>query len=97
MGGTSEAERRAEEAGRILRESNAILSGDHFVYVTGEHGDGWIDKEAIFPHTDRISRLTEFLAEALSGRDLDIVCGPATGGPVNAQYAHGADFLAAQP
>jgi orotate phosphoribosyltransferase len=86
MSRTPEAERRSEEADRILRESNAILSGDHFVYVTGEHGDGWIDKDAIFPHTDRISRLAELLAEAVGGRELDIVCGPATGGLVVSQW-----------
>ena len=86
MGGTPDAERRSEEADGVLRESNAILSGDHFVYVTGEHGDGWIDKDAIFPHTDRISRLAELLAEALAGRELDIVCGPATGGLVVSQW-----------
>jgi orotate phosphoribosyltransferase len=77
---------RAEAAERILRESNAILSGDHFVYVTGEHGDGWIDKDAIFPHTDRISALAKLLAEAVSGREFDIVCGPATGGLVVSQW-----------
>jgi orotate phosphoribosyltransferase len=81
-----DAPSRAEQADRILRESNAILTGDHFVYVTGQHGDGWIDKDAIFPHTDRISRLAELLSEALDGRGLDIVCGPATGGLVVSQW-----------
>ncbi len=94
MGGKAEAERRAEEAERILHESNAILSCDHFVYVTGEHGDGWIDKDAIFPYTDRISRLAELLAEALAERDLDVVCGPATGGLVVSQWtAHHLSLL----
>jgi orotate phosphoribosyltransferase len=77
---------RAEKAERILRESDAILTGDHFVYVTGEHGDGWIDKDAIFPHTERISALAELLAQAVSGRELDVVCGPATGGLVVSQW-----------
>jgi len=81
------ARQRAEAADRILRDSNAILSGDHFVYVTGEHGDGWIDKDAIFSHTERISALAELLAQAVAGRDFDVVCGPATGGLVVSQWA----------
>lgn len=86
MEGRSEAHSRAEEADGVLRDSDAILTGDHFVYVTGEHGDGWIDKDAIFPHTDRISRLAELLAEAVAGREIDVVCGPATGGLVVSQW-----------
>lgn len=55
MNGAPEAERRSEEANRILRESNAIPS---------------------WPAADcRLCR---------------------EGVPVNTQYAHGADFLAAQ-
>ena len=84
MSPRAEAGRR--EADRILRDSDAILTGDHFVYVTGEHGDGWIDKDAIFPHTERISRLGELLAESVAGREIDIVCGPATGGLVVSQW-----------
>ncbi len=80
------ARRRAEAAERILRDSNAILTGDHFVYVTGEHGDGWIDKDAIFPHTERISELAGLLAQAVAGRRFEIVCGPATGGLVVSQW-----------
>jgi orotate phosphoribosyltransferase len=82
----AKAKERAEAADRVLKESNAILTGDHFVYVTGEHGDGWIDKDAIFPHTDRISALAKLLAEAVAGRELDVVCGPATGGLVVSQW-----------
>ena len=48
----------AEQATRrILTESGALLDGDHFVYVSGEHGSGWIDKDAVYPRTDRTSRL----------------------------------------
>jgi orotate phosphoribosyltransferase len=77
---------RAEEARRVLDGSNAIITGDHFVYVTGEHGDGWIDKDAIFPDTQKVSGLAALLAEALAGREFDIVCGPATGGLIVAQW-----------
>jgi orotate phosphoribosyltransferase len=77
---------RAEEARRIMQESDAIITGDHFVYVTGEHGDGWIDKDAIFPDTAKVDRLGALLAEAVAGRELDLVCGPATGGLIVSQW-----------
>jgi orotate phosphoribosyltransferase len=86
MGGESGARQRAEIADEVLRESGAILTGDHFAYVTGEHGDGWIDKDAIFPHTEWISRLAGLLAETVAGREAEIVCGPATGGLVVSQW-----------
>ena len=57
----------ADEARAILLESKAILEDDHFVYVTGDHGLGWIDKDALFPRTDRVDRLSKLLADAVLG------------------------------
>jgi orotate phosphoribosyltransferase len=104
---------RGQEARRILEDSGAILHGGHFGYISGDHGDGWIDKDAIFPHTERVSRLAELLAAAIGGREIDVVCGPATGGLIVSQWTahhlglpsvfaehgkeHGYDPRAAQP
>jgi orotate phosphoribosyltransferase len=77
---------RAEETRAILVESRAILTNDHFVYISGEHGSGWIDKDAIFVHLDRVRRLTQLLAEAVRPLDVEILCGPATGGLIVAQW-----------
>ena len=59
---TAPAERRARRAEQILTESRAILRGDHFVYINGDHGEGWIAKDANFPDTDRASELCSMLA-----------------------------------
>jgi orotate phosphoribosyltransferase len=75
--------RRTEE---ILQEAEALLSGDHFVYINGEHGDGWIDKDAIFPNTEWASELCAMLAQRVSDRNAEIVCGPATGGLIVSQW-----------
>lgn len=80
------AGRRAEHTERILRDANALLRGDHFVYITGEHGEGWIDKDAIFPDTGRTAELCGMLADALGDREAEIVCGPATGGLIVSQW-----------
>ncbi len=76
----------AARAEQILVESEAILRGDHVVYVTGEHGDGWVAKDAVFPHTDRVDELCGLLAAAVADREYDYVCGPATGGLIVAQW-----------
>src|SRR5205807_2288923 len=39
----------AAEALAILTEANALLADDRFVYISGDHGSGWIDKDAIYP------------------------------------------------
>ena len=80
-------DRFAEETLRFLTESGAILENDHFVYISGDHGSGWIDKDAIYPHTERIERLCRDLAIGLRGWDVEVVCGPATGGLIVAQWA----------
>jgi orotate phosphoribosyltransferase len=65
---------------QILRDAQAILEGDHFVSINGYHSSGWIDKDAINPHTQRVSALCEMLAEATEDWQPEIVCGPAEGG-----------------
>jgi orotate phosphoribosyltransferase len=82
----AEATRRRTLADRIFRRSGAILEGDHFVYISGDHGGGWVDKDAIYPHTDRVSGLAKLLAEAVREFRPEVVCGPATGGLIVAQW-----------
>jgi orotate phosphoribosyltransferase len=75
-----------ERAESILRDAGAVITGDHFVYITGEHGDGWIDKDALFLDTGRTSELCEMLARELAAADAELVCGPATGGLIVSQW-----------
>jgi orotate phosphoribosyltransferase len=77
----------ADEALRILTDSNALIENDHFVYISGDHGSGWIDKDAIYPHTERIERLCRDMANLVRGWDAEVVCGPATGGLIVAEWA----------
>jgi orotate phosphoribosyltransferase len=71
---------------KVLLESNAILQNDHFVYVSGDHGSGWIDKDAIYPHTERVEHLCRNLARLVRSRGIEVVCGPATGGLIVAEW-----------
>ena len=76
----------AAETRAILTECQAILAGDHFVYISGDHGSGWIAKDVIFVDLKRVRRLAELLAGVVRGLPVDIVCGPATGGLIVAQW-----------
>jgi orotate phosphoribosyltransferase len=72
----------------IFRRSGALLTDDHFVYVDGGHGAGWIAKDLLYPDTKEPQRLGELLAGLVRARDLapEIVCGPATGGLIMTQW-----------
>ncbi|HVX21472.1 MAG TPA: phosphoribosyltransferase family protein [Acidimicrobiales bacterium] len=69
-----------------LVAAGAILSDDHFVYVSGDHGAGWVDKDAVFPDTAVVDRLCGWLADVLAPMAPDVLCGPAVGGLVTAQW-----------
>jgi orotate phosphoribosyltransferase len=83
------------DTAELLRKWGSLLGDDHFVYVSGQHGSGWIDKDVVYPHTDRTSALGALIAGAVTGRDVEVVCGPATGGLILAQWvAHHLGALA---
>jgi orotate phosphoribosyltransferase len=91
----SAAPREDSDAEAILRESGALLEHDHFVYISGQHGSGWIDKDAVYPHTERTSALAELIAQRVGDGQVEVVCGPATGGLILAQWvAHHLGALA---
>jgi orotate phosphoribosyltransferase len=75
-----------EETLDLLLKSGALLQNDHFVYISGHHGSGWIDKDVIYPHTERIEQLSRRLAQLVRDQPLDVVCGPATGGLIIAEW-----------
>ena len=82
----SDEQRRAQTTREMLTASQAILENDHFVYIDGQHGPGWIDKDVIFIDVGRAERLGGLLAEAMRHLEFDVLCGPATGGLIVSQW-----------
>lgn len=76
----------AVAAEKILKESNTLLDGQHFVYISGDHGAGWVNKDVLLPDTTKVSALAQMLAEATKELQVEIVCGPAIGGLVMSQW-----------
>jgi orotate phosphoribosyltransferase len=76
----------AEETRQILVACHALLANDHFVYISGDHGSGWVAKDVIFVDLARVRRLAQLLSNAVEQFDAEIICGPATGGLIVAQW-----------
>jgi orotate phosphoribosyltransferase len=64
----------------ILKRIGAIITDDHFVYTSGKHGEVYVNKDAVYPHTAETSRVCELMAERFKGAGVDVVVGPALGG-----------------
>jgi len=79
----------SDEAGaalRLLEESGAILTGRHIVYTSGKHGSAYVNKDAVYPHTERVAALGAMLADVARAWRPEVVCGPALGGIVLSQW-----------
>ena len=75
-----------DEARAIIDDCGSLIENEHFVYASGNHGSGWIAKDVINLNPERPRRLGELMADAVRGIECDVVCGPAVGGLICAQY-----------
>jgi orotate phosphoribosyltransferase len=76
----------AARATAILAESGAVLRDSHVVYTSGRHGSAYVNKDAVYPHTERVRALCELLAAAGRPLGAEVACGPAMGGIILAQW-----------
>jgi orotate phosphoribosyltransferase len=76
----------AARATSILAESGAVIRDSHVVYTSGRHGSAYVNKDAVYPHTERVRELCALLADAGRSLGAEIVCGPAMGGIILAQW-----------
>lgn len=70
----------------ILKESEALITDNHFVYTSGKHGSVYINKDAIYPHTEKASEVGQLFAEKIKDLDIDVVVGPMIGGIILSQW-----------
>lgn len=75
-----------DRTAKMLRDAHVILEGDHFVYISGDHGDGWVDKDALVVDTKTIWGLSGHLAGMVRPLHAQAVCGPVTGGLIVSQW-----------
>lgn len=70
----------------ILKKVNAIVTNDHFVYTSGRHGNVYIRKDMLYPHTKETSKICKLFAEKFKNRNIDIIVAPAIGGIILSQW-----------
>jgi orotate phosphoribosyltransferase len=76
----------ASRAAEILAEAGAVITGSHVVYTSGRHGSAYVNKDAVYPHTERVAELCGLLADATRKTRPEVVCGPALGGIILSQW-----------
>lgn len=67
---------------QLLFDIGAVTIDGHFIYTGGKHGSTYINKDAIYPHTDIIRGLCHVLARKVEHLPIEVVVGPAVGGIV---------------
>ena len=75
-----------KEVLEILSNVEAVRTGGHYVYNSGKHGDAYINKDAVFPHTEVTSAFCAELAQRFVGDDVEVVIAPAEAGIVMSQW-----------
>ena len=70
----------------IFKSAGAIITDTHVVYASGLHGNTYLNKDAVYPHTEKISELCRLIAERFKGRGVEVVAGPTIGGVILAQW-----------
>ena len=70
----------------ILKQTGAVITNDHFVLASGRHSGTYINKDALYPHTEQTSRVGQLFAEKVKHLEMDTVVGPALGGIILAQW-----------
>lgn len=64
----------------LLKQTKAVLTDDHFVGTSGRHMATYINKDALYPHTEVVSEMGKLFAEQNQDLDVDVVAAPALGG-----------------
>lgn len=78
---------KGDDIKQLLVQSGGWLENDHFVGTNGNHMDTYINKDALYPHTEYASKLGEAMAEAMASWDPEVVVSPALGGIVLTQWS----------
>src|ERR1700730_8875975 len=72
---------------QLFADVGAIISYSHFVYSSGRHSSVYINKDALYLHTQTISKLCQLMALPYNNGDqIDVVVGPVLGGIVLSQW-----------
>lgn len=75
-----------DEVMKLLAEAGALVTNSHIIYTSGRHGSAYINKDALYVHTEATSRVGELMAADYDADQVDVVAGPTIGGVVLSQW-----------
>ena len=70
----------------LLSKISAIITNSHVVYTSGKHGSAYVNKDAIYPHTEVTSQLCLEIAKHFEKAKINVVVAPAIGGVILSQW-----------
>lgn len=70
----------------ILERVEALITGDHLVYTSGRHGRSYMNKDALYPHTNETSMVCREIATTFAQEQIEVVAGPTVGGVILTQW-----------
>ena len=71
---------------KILTKVGAIIKDSHFVGTSELHFDTYINKDALFPHTEEVSKICKIFAKKYQDKNIEVVAAPALGGIILSQW-----------
>lgn len=76
----------SDEVLNIFKKTGGYITDSHIVYTSGNHGEIYLNKDAIYPHTKKISQICKEIAKRLKNKNIEIVAAPALGGIILSQW-----------
>lgn len=76
----------SDEVLGVFKKLGGYITNDHIVYTSGKHGETYLNKDAIYPHTRDISQLCEEIAERYKDKGIEVIAAPALGGIILSQW-----------
>lgn len=64
----------------ILKSVGAIITNSHFVGTSGRHMSDYVNKDALLPHTKKVSEIGKLFAEKFKNKNVEVVVSPAVAG-----------------
>ena len=70
----------------LLKDVGAIITDSHIVGTSGKHMSVYINKDALYPHTEMSCEAGKLFAEKYKDTEIDAVVAPALGGIILSQW-----------
>jgi orotate phosphoribosyltransferase len=74
------------DALKKLENIGAILKDTHVIYTSGKHGSAYVNKDAVYPHTELTRDICMEMAKLYEKSDIDVVVAPAIGAVILSQW-----------